>query len=265
MQTKTGLNPGEIFIKRIQNALLHHAISGWRRRSRTLLDINCGDGSFLRHLWHSGFDVTGTEPSYENRQEAAKKLGEHAEIYAASETHLPFDDNQFDWVVIHLGKTPRDQLEKALEEAARVAGHGLAVTFWNTASPVLLLHGQKTNLGGYSWLRVRQTLRRLQPGSVTTFSTLLFAFDFFRKPLPKLFFNSWKTHLPLGAWTTIKLDMTPQSAVTPLLLPTNLRKINSFEPVLEYCGKKEILYPAHKNPKHHPSSFTTDVKKKSRD
>ena len=234
MQTKLRLNPDDIFIRRIQNALLQHCIAGWRRRSKTLLDINCGDGRFLRSLWHIGFDVTATEASYDQRLQAARNLGQRAEIYAADDTDLPFDNNQFDWAVLHLSTTPLTHLDDALKEAARVCEHGLAVTFWNSFSPVLLCHSTKqTPINAYSWFTIRQTLRSLQLGSINTASTLLFAFDIFRKYCPKIFFNSWKTRLPFGAWTTIRLDMSPRSTVTPLLLPTRLRKYHNFEPVLE--------------------------------
>ncbi|MBR4741591.1 MAG: class I SAM-dependent methyltransferase, partial [Desulfovibrio sp.] len=99
MGQKSPLNPDDIFIRRIQNNLLHHSLAGWRRRGKMLLDINCGGGRFLRSLWHSGFDVTATEENFKYRQHAAHIMKGVAEIYAAHPTHLPFEDDFFDWAV----------------------------------------------------------------------------------------------------------------------------------------------------------------------
>ena len=234
MRTHTRLNTEDIFIRRIQNSLLQSTISGWRRRGKTLLDINCGDGRFLRPLWHAGFDVTATEANANLRARAAQAMGERAEIYAAHDTDLPFDNNEFDWAVLHLTSQTEDVLQDEVREASRIAAHGLAVTFWNTSSPVFLCSGRSTTVHGLSWFTVKTALSSLQAGSVTTRTTLLFALPILRRHWPKLFFNSWKIRLPLGAWATLRLDMSPRSTVTPLVLPTKLRKIHRFEPVLEY-------------------------------
>ncbi len=241
----TKLNPDDIFIRRIQNALLQSGIAGWRRRGKTLLDINCGDGRFLKSLWHAGFDVSATELNFRLRTQAAQSMGRHAEIFAAQDNDLPFDNASFDWVVLHLrADSDSEILEEVLNEAVRVAGHGLCVTFWNSVSPVCFLQkGLTTSLGCFNWWKVRHILRRASRGRLTTKSTLLFAFSPFRRFWPKLFFNTWKTRLPLGAWTTIRLDMTPQSTLTPLVLPTRFHKITGFEPVLE-CKSQDVAQEA---------------------
>lgn len=229
------LNPNDIFIRRIQNSLLHSGIAGWRRRGKTLLDINCGDGRFLKSLWHAGFDVSATELNFRLRTQAAQSMGRHAEIYAAQDSDLPFENAAFDWVVLHLRyEDDKDCLEDALKEAVRVAGHGLCVTFWNSASPACFLQkGLATSLGSFGWWRVRSCLRHLAGGRVSTQSTLLFALSPLRRLWPRLYFSTVKTRLPLGLWTVIRLDMSPRSTLTPLILPTRFRKMPDLEPVLQ--------------------------------
>lgn len=230
-----GFNPEDIFIRRIQNALLQESIAGWRRRGKMLLDINCGDGRFLRPLWHNGFDVTATETDATLRARAAAALRNHAEIYAASDTHLPFEDASFDWAVLHITRSDTKTLQPAIAEAARVCAHGLAVTFWNTTAPVFMLTPSLwKHCPGIAWISVWLALQSLNAGTVTSRTTLLFSFAFLRRLWPKLYFNSLKTRLPLGAFATLRLDMTAQSSVTPLALPTHRRRMNRLEPLLEY-------------------------------
>ena len=237
----TRLNPDELFIRRIQNALLQSSIADWRRRGKTLLDINCGDGRFLKSLWHAGFDVSATELNFRLRTLAAQSMGRHAEIFAAQDNDLPFDNASFDWVVLHLkAENDSEILEDVLNEACRVASLGLCLTFWNSASPVCFLQkGLSASLGSFNWWHVRRMLLRTDRGCLTTKSTLLFAFAPLRRFWPKLFFNTWKTRIPLGAWTTIRLDMSPKSTLTPLVLPTRFRKMTGLEPVLECKANHE--------------------------
>ncbi len=229
--------PEDIFIRRIQNALLQECISTWRRRGKKLLDINCGDGRILRKLWHNGFDVTATEADAAKRAHAATHMGHRAEIYAALDTHLPFEDGQFDWAVLHLYHSSPETLKAVLAEAIRVAAHGLTVLFWNTSAPIFCSYCQQScrqiALQGAPWFQVWRALHEVGEGSITTRSTLLFAFSFLRRRCPRLFYSSFSTRLPLGAWTILRLDMSPQSAVTPLVLPTRVRKMPPLEPVLE--------------------------------
>ncbi|MBQ7607295.1 MAG: class I SAM-dependent methyltransferase [Desulfovibrionaceae bacterium] len=229
---RNGLNPEDIFIKRIQNALLQKSIAGWRRRGKLLLDINCGDGRYLRKLWQNGFDVTATEADHTLRKRAQSVMHDRAEIYAAHDTHLPFEDKAFDWAVVHIMRPPK-HLKEILEEAVRVAGHGLAVTFWNATSPIFLFsQSAALRVQPISWFTVWNTLRSTGEGTVSTRSTLLFPYRMFHN-CPSLYFSPKTSCLPIGAWATLRLDMSPQSTVTPLALPTRLRKIPRFEPVLE--------------------------------
>ena len=228
------INPDEMFIRRIQCHLLVHSVAGWQRRGKTLLDINCGDGRFLKKLWHIGFDVSATEASKNLRLAAGKSLGARAEIVAAEDNDLPYENNYFDWAVLHIQSTDPQRLVESISEAIRVAELGLAVTFWNTTAPALFFNkNPETKRKSLGWYAVWNTLRNLHQGSLTTRSTLLCAFAPLRHIFPRFYFKSWQTKLPIGAWTIIRLDLSARHTVTPLLLRTNIHKINNLEPIME--------------------------------
>ena len=229
------LNPDEMFIQRIQRDLLLQSVAGWQRRGKNLLEINCGDGRFLKNLWHMGFDVSGVESSSKLRTWASNSLKDRAEIFAGEDFDLPFEDSYFDWAVLNVKSNDLKRLAQAMSEAIRVAELGLAVTFWNKNSPVLRFNSKgKIKNQEVSWWSIWNQLRKLHGGTLTTRSTLICAFAPFRHLCPHLYFKSWKSRFPLGAWTVIRLDLSPRHTVTPLFLRTNLRKINNLEPVLEY-------------------------------
>ena len=231
----TYINPDEMFIRRIQQHLLLHSVAGWPRRGKTLIDINCGDGRFLKNLWQMGFDVSATESVRTLRVAAANSLGDRAEIAAAQDSDLPYENNYFDWAVLHIRSNDVKRLNQAISEAIRVAELGLAVTFWNSTAPAFIFNKNKTTQSqSLSWYAVWSTLRNLHEGTLTTHSTLLAAFAPLRHILPRLYFQSWQTRLPLGAWTIIRLDLSPRHTVTPLFIRTNRRKIDqNLEPILE--------------------------------
>ena len=83
------------FSLQMQKLLLQHSIAAWPRRGRTLLEINCGRGDFLPLLWECGFDMTATESNPDLRAEAGR-MADRAEVLAATDDHLPFDDGEFD-------------------------------------------------------------------------------------------------------------------------------------------------------------------------
>ena len=223
-----------MFIRSIQRHLLLHSVAGWQRRGKTLIDINCGDGRFLKNLWHIGFDVSAAEASRQLRQAAANSLGDRAEIAAADDVDLPFEDNYFDWAVLHICDNDLERLNQSISEAIRVAELGLAVTFWNSLSPAMLFNrNPKTKRHSLPWYAVWNALRRCHAGALTTYSTLLCAFAPLRHLFPRFYFKSWQTKLPIGAWTIIRLDLSARHTVTPLLLRTNIRKINNLEPIME--------------------------------
>ena len=112
-----------------QQNLLQQCLAGWPRRGKTLLEINCGQGAFSPLLWECGFDLTVTELRPEQRTQAAAVLGARAEILAAADDYLPFEDNFFDCAVLHLAAGDTKKIDAAVHEALRVSSRGIAVPF----------------------------------------------------------------------------------------------------------------------------------------
>ena len=141
------------FSLQMQKLLLQHSIAAWPRRGRTLLEINCGGGDFLPLLWECGFDMTATESNPDMRADAGR-MADRAEVLAATDDHLPFDDGEFDWVVLHLVSAGGQSARTAMAEALRVAAWRprlLAETdqrplVSRITQPVRLLHGSEDKL-----------------------------------------------------------------------------------------------------------------------
>ena len=147
------------FALSLQMRLLQQCLAAWPRRGKSLLEVNCGEGLFLSLLWECGFDVTGTELTPALRARAAATAPAGTEVEAAADDHLPFEDNAFDWVVLHVTAADGDGLAASAREALRVAARGLTVTFWNAASLPWLcrrLSGHKTVWPepAYCWWRI---------------------------------------------------------------------------------------------------------------
>ncbi len=238
---------------RAQQDLLRRCLAPRRRTGRSLLEVHCGEGRFLPLLMECGFDVTAADPRPECRA-AAAALEPRAEIVAAAGDCLPFADDAFDHVLLHLATDAPEALDAALHEAFRVAVAGLAVTFWNALSVPSLLHrlrGRRPPWPGplCSWWRVWRGLRALRGGRISAAS--IFA-------CPEHFWNagdaasssSARLWAPVGAWCVLLLDMSPSRPVTPLPLRLERRSLGSPAPAMEYgeCGHKTQANAANSEP-----------------
>jgi SAM-dependent methyltransferase len=230
----------EFFALMRQSSLLQTCLAAWPRRGKTLLEINCGKGLFLPLLWECGFDVTGTEIIPELRAMAVENIGSKAEVEAAADDHLPFDNDSFDWAILHASATQdAAKLETAVSEALRVAAGGLAVTFWNLTSltyAVYRLSGRKTfwPTPAYRWWSIQSMLKNFRAGRLTSFTTLVGPPGIWGKRCQTVLCDTCLRFLPLGAWGIIRLDISPPGFVTPLLLYSGQRGLHPPEPALEY-------------------------------
>ncbi|WP_022655909.1 methyltransferase domain-containing protein [uncultured Desulfovibrio sp.] len=254
MEKQWSSGPAGHFALSLQMRLLQESLAGWPRLGASLLEINCSEGMFLPLLWECGFNVTGTERTPCLRAQATINAAAKAEVEAAADDHLPFGDNEFDWVVLHVTAADDDALAASVSEALRVAARGLAVTFWNTASlPGFCrrLSGREAvwPAPGHSWWRVWRMLRRFGTGRLTSLSTLAGPMRTWNRQCVAAPCNTWLRGLPLGAWSIIRLDLAPLRPVTPLPLRLGRGRLRRPEPALE-CGQKNLASPLNKRRKN---------------
>ncbi|MDR2573977.1 MAG: class I SAM-dependent methyltransferase [Desulfovibrio sp.] len=217
--------------------LLRSSLAAWPRRGKRLLEINCGEGRFLSVLWECGFDVTGTEHDAAMRKRALKHVGFRAEIASAFDGYLPFEDDAFDWVILHVAADAAATLENSLAEALRVATGGIAVTFWNSASWPYILHRVSGNgfwpCPRWNFFNIWRRLKKRDMGRLTSLSALPGPIRSWNRECGG-FFRWAVAHVPpFGAWCVIRMDIDPSGFVTPLPLHLNKARFAPPEPVLE--------------------------------
>lgn len=207
--------------------MLRSLLSGWPRRSRSVLVLNAGSGAFLETLWEAGFDVTGQDSEPEFLDQAKLALGKRAEYVLSVPEHLPFDDGHFDYAVavaaLEFWKDP----EAVLREMERLACCGVILIFPNAWS----LFGLECRLHAKSPL-----CSTALPLLRTPYSILTLSRDVFGKKktawasvLPAVtatwkprgvwrVLNAFQCPVPLGAFTGLRIDFGPLYTGTPLLL-----------------------------------------------
>lgn len=226
------------FAMSMQLELLERALAPWPRRQAPLLEVNCGNGAFLQFFWQAGFDVHATEADPELRLSAQKRPVPGLEIYAAEDRYLPFDNDEYDWVVIHLKNAGREGISECVSEGARLARRGIMLTFWNSASiPALcwrLFHKKPWAVNAVSWWLVWRQMSQLGAGRLALLSTLAAPVCAWRRQLR---FGYASYALPLGAWCVIRLDMEPIRPVTPLPLRLDM-DLSRARPLIDYAPRR---------------------------
>lgn len=220
-----------------QLALLQKALAPWPRRQAPLLEVNCGNGIFIPFLWQCGFDVHGVEAEFALRQTALRRPVPGLVVHAAQDTGLPFDNDSFDWVILHL-KKPQN-LAASAEESIRLARRGFMLTFWNTSSLASLCWSLKSRqpwaANGANCSVVGQTLRRL--GRLTFLSTLASPVCCWRGSATAV--TPVINALPVGSWCIARMDFGNVLPVTPLPLRIGAGLRQGPEPALEYIHKRK--------------------------
>lgn len=232
---------------RAQKELLRRSLSPRRRAGRTLLEIRCGEGLFLRLLRSVGFDVTAVEADAQRRRSAAARES-RASILCATATALPFDDMTFDHVLLHLDGGDIGQLNASLQEAFRVARVGLMVTFWNSFSVPWLCHWLRGHPHPWpercsNWWQVWQALKALRGGRLSAASILLSPEGFWTTRTGQGAALLGRLLPPLGAWSVLLLDMVPLPPVTPLPLRLRQPILGQPEPALESRDVSLLSHP----------------------
>lgn len=227
------------FILSLQLKLLQKALAHWPRRTTRLLEINCGDGAYLPFLWQTGFDLTATEPNPELRRQAQAR--QNLDIRAVSDDNLPFDDDFFDWAILHVIPGPDWKLAASVNESLRVARKGLLFTFWNSASLPCLCwrasHIQPWPANALPMGKMWRLIRSLNTGELRLMTTLAGPFWSWRNrrffEVLNTFISSW----PLGAWGLARLDLDTAKLGTPLRLRLENIMPQTL-PAMEYAERK---------------------------
>lgn len=228
--------------------LVRRLISVWPRRGSSLLGMNIGSGSYLEALWEAGFDVTGQERDPSLLEKARERLGTRADFVRSVASHLPFDDESFDYTVAVAALEFAADPEGMLKEMARLARKGMLIVFPNLFSLYSLecrflprLTAGKANKraepfrnerpeclsGEQVWfnpLKIRQSVKKILAGKSMTWSSVLLGPSRTWRPGRPVFgrLNGALPSIPLGAFVGLRVDLGPM--VTGTLLPISSTK-----------------------------------------
>ncbi|MBI2765994.1 MAG: class I SAM-dependent methyltransferase [Chloroflexi bacterium] len=127
--------------------------------SGRILELGIGVGANWAYL-APGADYTGIEPDkfmLQRAQARAKKLGREMKVQEARAESLPFDDAQFDTVLVTLTFCTVQDPAKAISEAARVLKPGGQLVFVEHVRP-------DGKVGGWVMDRITPVWRRAAAG-----------------------------------------------------------------------------------------------------
>lgn len=245
---KIAKTPDRQYVSAMQQQLLQKALAPWPRRNKPLLVVNCGDGIFLPMLWQSGFDLAATEYEEKARNLAMAKKISGLQIFPAQEDDLPFEEDYFDWAIIHLRNA--EKINLIIKEALRVAKRGIMITFWNRSSLSLFWesffwHSKKKDSlinGTVPFSNVWKSLKKQGAGRLVFFSALLTPMFAWNWQCPLAAINACFNKMPFGAWCIIRLDIANIHPITPLPIKFGSSMQNTAA-AMEYAHKKLFLQP----------------------
>lgn len=232
-----------LFVRSMQKQLLQKALAPWPRREAPLLEINCGDGAFLRLYWQSGFDIVATEKDPGLLEAAKKRQLSFVDLRIADEEALPFEDDNFDWVILNVRQTAPERLDAALREALRVGKRGIMITFWNALSIAGIwarLRGRKSAfpVQTVAWPRLFSLIRPYFHGKTALYSTLCLPDFTWRAGFPGSGINGFLGGSIFGAWCLLRFEPGSGNLVTPL--PLRLKEqFQQSDAVLKYVQKQD--------------------------
>lgn len=218
--------PAGRFALEQERRLLEGVVAGWPRRCKTLLEVGCGTGIFLELLYHTGFDVTGVDRSQAMVDAARERLGKRAEIRVANGESLPFEDKEFDYVVLWTVLEFCDDPMAVLREAARVASRGVLIGFLNRQSLYYLSHGRgwggrrESTLRNARWFSYWEMRRMAEtamgrPPSLSR-SVLPGPSWTWRDRTPWKYLNCMLCMPLFGAFTAMRIDFVDEKPLTPV-------------------------------------------------
>ncbi|MEZ0576063.1 class I SAM-dependent methyltransferase [Halodesulfovibrio aestuarii] len=217
--------------------LIVDLISGWPRRGRRFLEVGCATGLMTEMFYHAGFDVTGLDCSPLMLAEARELLGRRAEFFLGRAEHLPFDDNQFDYVSVGSVLEFVEEPEAVLAEALRVASCGVIVTVYSKWSFHYLLRSRSgggcvENRRWLSPVTVDKMIRELvDTGELTRRSILLGPVCTWKETPLLGWINSRIMPYGLGALSGICVDKND----TKMTIPLRIQKRRAKPAILNAC------------------------------
>lgn len=225
-------------------ALLYSLLSGWPRRSRSILAFNAGSADFVELLWDCGFDVTAQDSAPEYMDYARTCLGKRAKFVLSSPDHLPFDDNSFDYAIAAAAVEFWENPETVLKEIDRLACSGVILIFPNAWS----LFGLECKVRGRDPLCASTTSLLKSPRSIlrltrkifgkkkTSWRSMLPGPSASWRPLRMLNpLNNAQMSIPMGAFAGLRIDFGPLYTGTPMPL-RNPAPVTSGSSILGGAG-----------------------------
>jgi ubiquinone/menaquinone biosynthesis C-methylase UbiE len=119
----------------LEKRLLGKLLAGFRE-ARTVIEVGCGTGHFIRWFAQRGLDVIGLDLSWPMLLEARRF--QSPPCVQAETQSLPFADHSFDLVVLITTLEFVENPLRALEEAVRVGRQGLILSVLNRCSLLAL-------------------------------------------------------------------------------------------------------------------------------
>ena len=211
------------YVFKCRYELLRLLTSQWGKRNSRLLQIGCGDGKMLYHLWEDGYIVAGIDSNQNLLEQAKLCLGGRGDISKADPECLPYNANEFEYTVFPISFEFLDNPEKALEEALRVSSRGVAFLFPNKYS---IINFYADKIGYPSECRVfippfkaKKLASIVSSGTRITLKTNLFS-------PPQMWddanykYNIRATWIPFGVCAGIEILKSDGIPVHPLTLKT---------------------------------------------
>jgi SAM-dependent methyltransferase len=200
--------------------LLESLMAGWPRRGRTLLEIGCGPGFFLEFFHRAGFDVTGLDKSPVMIEAARHRLGRNAECNLGDAHHLPYENDQFDYVALLTLLEFVEDPAGVLMEARRVARRAVIVGYVNRFSLYRLSAKRHKLLSQARWYTpwaMRHLARRVVgPAPIHEGSVLAGPQWSWREGFPFWGLGGAVLSVPVGAYCAFVADLTAEPPLTPI-------------------------------------------------
>ena len=163
-----------------EKALVRMALGDWPERGASVLEVNCGPGQLQPVLSDMGFYTYGCEGSPMLRQAFSNSLSARYTADPAQADFLPYNDGAFDWSLVHLEWSAKeDVLAKILAEARRVSLSGIAVLYWNRYS--LGAMEKRFSMPLLSGFLVKRILAEFSPARIACFSALALPWRYWRR------------------------------------------------------------------------------------